>query len=218
MLRIITFSFLYIWIVTFLDSSLLILFFLAFLITSLVSQWYSFYLLNKIIQLLIPMICYRTFPWLFKVFPKLCPSFLMCFITFYILWRTVTLGFHFISHFMSILSGSHVHHSWISALLGWSMLSSDCYRKLHCMPALRDGPSLSFRERLLGAPGVCSGELVSRRNPPGGCQSSRISGSLWLETGSLFAVWLGMPSLGLSLPLSPPPCLLPPAVDGLAAG
>ena len=26
-------------------------------------------------------------------------------------------------------------------------------------------------------------------DPPGGCQSSRISGSLWLEAGSLFAVW-----------------------------
>ena len=26
-------------------------------------------------------------------------------------------------------------------------------------------------------------------DPPGGCQLFRISGSLWLETGSLFAVW-----------------------------
>ena len=32
-------------------------------------------------------------------------------------------------------------------------------------------------------------------------------GSLWLEAGSLFAVWLGVPSLGPSLPLFPPPCL-----------
>ena len=51
------------------------------------------------------------------------------------------------------------------------------------------GPSLSFWERQLGAPCVCSGELVSNCDPPGGCQPSRISGSLWLETGSLFAVW-----------------------------
>ena len=29
-----------------------------------------------------------------------------------------------------------------------------------------------------------------------------------METGGLFAVWEGMPALGLSLPLSPPPCLL----------
>ena len=36
---------------------------------------------------------------------------------------------------------------------------------------------------------VSSGELISGCNPPGGCQPSRISGSLWLETGSLFAVW-----------------------------
>ena len=41
-LRIIALSFLYIWIVTFADSSLLILFFLAFLITFLAVQWYSF--------------------------------------------------------------------------------------------------------------------------------------------------------------------------------
>ena len=30
---------------------------------------------------------------------------------------------------------------------------------------------------------------VSRGDPPGGCRPSRISGSLWLETGGLFAVW-----------------------------
>ena len=40
-------------------------------------------------------------------------------------------------------------------------------------------------------PCVCSGELVSSHDPPGGCRPSRISGSLWLETGSLFAVWEG---------------------------
>ena len=50
----------------------------------------------------------------------------------------------------------------------------------------------------------------------GGCRSSRISGSLWIETGGLFAVWEGMSSLGPSLPLSPPPCLLPPAGMGLS--
>ena len=37
-----------------------------------------------------------------------------------------------------------------------------------------------------GAPCVCSGELASSYNPPSGCQPSRISGSVWLETGSLF--------------------------------
>ena len=31
--------------------------------------------------------------------------------------------------------------------------------------------------------------LVFSRDPPGGCRPSRISGSLWLETGGLFAVW-----------------------------
>ena len=57
-------------------------------------------------------------------------------------------------------------------------------------------------------------ELASSHDPPGGCPPSRISGSLWLEPGGLFAVWERMPSLGPSLPLSPPPCLLPPAGDG----
>ena len=47
------------------------------------------------------------------------------------------------------------------------------------------GPSLSFR---VGQSGACALCLVSS-NPPGRCQPSRISGSLWLETGSLFAVW-----------------------------
>ena len=32
-------------------------------------------------------------------------------------------------------------------------------------------------------------ELISGFDPPGRCQPSRISGSLWLETGSVFAVW-----------------------------
>ena len=70
------------------------------------------------------------------------------------------------------------------------------------------GPSLSFC-----APCVCSQELASSHDHPG-CRPSRISGSLWIETGGLFAVWEGMPSLGLSLPLSPPTCLLPPVGDG----
>ena len=39
------------------------------------------------------------------------------------------------------------------------------------------------------APCVCSWELASSRDLPGGCRPSRISGSLWLETVGLFAVW-----------------------------
>ena len=50
------------------------------------------------------------------------------------------------------------------------------------------GPNLSFRVTV-GCACVCSMELVFSCDPPGGCQPSRISGSLWLETGSLFAVW-----------------------------
>ena len=56
------------------------------------------------------------------------------------------------------------------------------------VPSPLHGPSLSFRARRLGSPCVCFGELVSSRNPPSRCQPSRISGSLWLEVGSLFAV------------------------------
>ena len=67
------------------------------------------------------------------------------------------------------------------------------------------GPSLSFQSRQSSVPCVSSGELISCCDLPAWCQPSRISGSLWLETGSLFAVWLGMLSLGLSLSLSPPP-------------
>ena len=51
------------------------------------------------------------------------------------------------------------------------------------------GPSLSFHARWSGVPCIPSGKLISGCHPPGGCQPSRISGSLWLETGSLFAVW-----------------------------
>ena len=71
------------------------------------------------------------------------------------------------------------------------------------------GVPTCFCVRRSGVPCVSSGDLVSSCEPSGGCQPSRVSGSLWLEAGSLFAVCQGMPSLGLSLPLSPLP--LPPA-------
>ena len=51
-------------------------------------------------------------------------------------------------------------------------------------PSPLRGPSL-----FPGAPCVPSGKLISGCDPPGGCQPSTISGSLWLEAGSLFAVW-----------------------------
>ena len=49
--------------------------------------------------------------------------------------------------------------------------------------------SVSARARRVCAPCVCSRELASSRDPPGRCRPSRISGSLWLETRGLFAVW-----------------------------
>ena len=51
------------------------------------------------------------------------------------------------------------------------------------------GPCLSFHACRLGVPCVSSGELVSSHNPPSRCQPFRISGSLSLKTGNLFAVW-----------------------------
>ena len=59
---------------------------------------------------------------------------------------------------------------------------------VHLLPSA--GPaSVSSRASRERAPCVCSRELASSRDPPSGCRPSRISGSLWLETGSLFAVW-----------------------------
>ena len=49
-------------------------------------------------------------------------------------------------------------------------------------------PASSFLAQV-GFPLCLFWELVSSRDPLGGCQPSRISGSLWLETGNLFAVW-----------------------------
>ena len=69
-------------------------------------------------------------------------------------------------------------------------------------PSPLHGPSLSFHPRQSGAfalcpprpqpqsPSVPVGCLcpVSHHDPPGRCLPSRISGSLWLETGGLFEV------------------------------
>ena len=70
-------------------------------------------------------------------------------------------------------------------------------------------PHLSFHAHRSGVPCVPSGKLISGCNPSGGCRPSRISGSLWLEAGSLFAVWRrvvpkfrAFPNLILSLLLS----------------
>ena len=57
-----------------------------------------------------------------------------------------------------------------------------------CVPSPLHGPSLSFPARQSGVCALFSGAGLCC-NPPGRCQPSRISGSLWLETGSLFAVW-----------------------------
>ena len=58
----------------------------------------------------------------------------------------------------------------------------------HSAPYPLRGPSLSSWVRWFSVPCVPSGKLISGCDPPGRCQPSRISGSLWLETGSVFAV------------------------------
>ena len=87
---------------------------------------------------------------------------------------------------MQTLLGLHFVPSPVGAAQAARSLTSALSRGA---PYPLRGPSLSFRARWLGAPCVCSGELVSSCDPSGRCQPSRISGSLWLETGSLFAVW-----------------------------
>ena len=75
------------------------------------------------------------------------------------------------------------------------------------------------RPQFLHTPCVCSGELVSSCDPLKGCQPSKISGSLCLETGSLFAGLFGGGCClwGQVCPYSlpPDPFLLPPVGDGL---
>ena len=56
----------------------------------------------------------------------------------------------------------------------------------------RTSPSApQFRGALVRCGCVCTRQLASGCHPPGGRLPSRISGGLWLETGSLFAVWWG---------------------------
>ena len=82
-------------------------------------------------------------------------------------------------------------------------------------PSPLRGPSLSFCARRLGVPCVCSGELVSSRDPPG-----RYLSTIQNLRKSLVRNWKPVCSVvgdavsRRSLPLSPPPCLLPPAGDG----
>ena len=81
-----------------------------------------------------------------------------------------------------------------------------------CLPRPSGSGSQGLDGRTLpgcGAPSVLRVPSPSPR--------PRRSGGLWLETGGLFAVRQGLRSLGPSLPLSPPPCLLPPAGLGRSA-
>ena len=69
-----------------------------------------------------------------------------------------------------------------------SLMSTLSPSAAHLIPSRVPASVSAYAGRVL-APCVCSQELASSCDPPGRCRSSRISGSLWLETGSLFAVW-----------------------------
>ena len=68
-----------------------------------------------------------------------------------------------------------------------SLMSTLSSGAVHLIPS----PSLASISRCARSYAlyVSSGELISGGNPPSGCQPSRISGSLWLETESLFEIW-----------------------------
>ena len=69
----------------------------------------------------------------------------------------------------------------------------------------------SVSARACGVPGacVCSQELASSRDPPGS-GPSRISGSLWIETGGLLAACGGLPGAVSGAEFAPFPSCLPP--------
>ena len=92
--------------------------------------------------------------------------------------------------------------------------SSSSFQVLHksadsVAPALCVFPGLSGSDsQRLGRPLPGHGAHFPSAAPARA--SGRVSGSLSIGTGGLFAGWEGVASLRLSLPLSPPPCLLPP--------
>ena len=80
------------------------------------------------------------------------------------------------------------------AFAGWSSSGSQELDGCTLPGAARRLPfavpaSVSVCTGWVHAPCVYSWELASSRDPPGRCRPSRISGSLWLETGGLSALW-----------------------------
>ena len=86
--------------------------------------------------------------------------------------------------------------------------SADSVAPAFCVfPGLSGSGSQGLGRPLPGCSAPCPSTAPARA-------AGRVSGSLLIGTGGLFAVWEGVASLGLSLPLSPPHCLLPPAGMG----
>ena len=65
--------------------------------------------------------------------------------------------------------------------------------------------SVSMHTSQVPATYVCFWELASSQDPPGGCRPSRISGSLWLETGGLLQFGRGCHLWGQVCPFPHPP-------------
>ena len=97
---------------------------------------------------------------------------------------------------------------------------------LSAVPVFRSSTKARIRLRLRFVPSPASAVQAARGLAPSprcgapfpsaapARAAGRVSGSLSIGTRGLFAVWEEVASLGLSLPLSPPRCLLHPAGMG----
>ena len=102
-------------------------------------------------------------------------------------WTLSCVHFPSLSHSGSGSRGySTKAQTWLGCVFCLPCLSSsdnqeldECTLPRCSAPYSLCGPSLTFRVHWSGMPRVSSGELISGSNPPGGCQPSRISGSLW---------------------------------------
>ena len=108
----------------------------------------------------------------------------------------IRLGLHFVP---SLAGAAQAARSLTSALSPGAV---------HLLPSTVPA-SVSVRTSRVRAACVCSWELASSCDPPGGCRPSRISGSLWLENGGLLQFGRGCHLCGrvCPFPLPPASCL-----------
>ena len=108
----------------------------------------------------------------------------------------IRLGLHFVP---SLAGAAQAARSLTSALSPGAV---------HLLPSTVPA-SVSVRTSRVRAACVCSWELASSCDPPGGCRPSRISGNLWLENGGLLQFGRGCHLCGrvCPFPLPPASCL-----------